>query len=78
MDSVDYELSREINGYENDKRMTKRAIQSEQVKWKEKLMNEMGRDIDAVTSGKVKVKLSFKEKIHYKIRRIKEFFNGRT
>lgn len=78
MDSVDYELSREIKGYENDKRMTERAIQSEQLKWKERLMNGMGKDIDNVTSGKVKVKLSFKEKMHYKIRKIKEFFNGRT
>lgn len=78
MNSVDYELSREIRGYENDKRMTERAVQSEQLKWKEKLMNEMGKDIDDVISGKVKVKLSFREKLHYKIRKIKEFFNGRT
>lgn len=78
MNSVDYELSRELRGYENDKRMTERAVQSEQLKWKEKLMNEMGKDIDDVISGKVKVKLSFREKLHYKIRKIKEFFNGRT
>ena len=75
MDSLDYELSRELRGFENDKRMTERAVSSEQNRWKERLMNgSTGRDIDAVMSGKVKVKLSLKEKISYKLRGIKNIF----
>jgi len=72
MNEEEYALSKEIRGYESDKKMTERAVLSAQSKWKELLNGEMGEDIKEVVSGKKKVKLSLKETIHYKWKNIKE------
>ena len=61
------ELNREIKNLENDKRMSVLAIKNEQEKMARMLRGSMGKDIDDVLSGKVKVKLSFFEKMKYKI-----------
>lgn len=72
MDKEQYELSRELRGYESDRKMTERAVSSVQNKWKELLNGEMGKDIKDVMSGKKKVKLTLKENISYRWRSIKE------
>lgn len=61
------ELSREVKNLENDKRMSILAIKNEQEKMARMLRGSMGKDIDDVLSGKVKVKLSFFEKMKYKV-----------
>ena len=61
------ELNREVRNLENDKKMSILAIKNEQEKMARMLRGSMGKDIDDVLSGKVKVKLSFFEKIRYKV-----------
>ncbi len=61
------ELNREVRNLENDKKMSILAIKNEQEKMARMLRGSMGKDIDDVLSGKVKVKLSFFEKMKYKI-----------
>lgn len=62
------ELNREVRNLENDKKMSILAIKNEQEKMARMLRGSMGKDIDDVLSGKVKVKLSFFEKMKYKVR----------
>ena len=61
------ELNREVRNLENDKKMSILAIKNEQEKMARMLRGSMGKDIDDVLSGKVKVKLSFFEKMKYKV-----------
>lgn len=61
------ELNREVRNLENDKNMSILAIKNEQEKMARMLRGSMGKDIDDVLSGKVKVKLSFFEKMKYKV-----------
>lgn len=61
------ELNREVKNLENDKKMSILAIKNEQEKMARMLRGSMGKDIDDVLSGKVKVKLSFFEKMKYKV-----------
>ena len=68
---MDYNLHREIRGLKNDKLMSQRAVNFERNKWAKLLNGEMGKDIDDVLSGKVKVKLTFKEIVSYKLKRLK-------
>lgn len=68
---MDYNLHRELRGYKNDKMMSQRAVNFERNKWARLLNGEMGKDIDNVLSGKVKVKLTFKEIVSYKLKRLK-------
>jgi hypothetical protein len=67
---MDYNLQREIRGLKNDKLMSERAVNYEKNKWANLLSGEMGKDINDVLSGKVKVKLSWKERYKYKIKRL--------
>lgn len=60
-----YETNRELRGLKNDKIMTERAVESEKNRWAEKLRGNVGKDMHDVLSGKKKVKLTFREKIHY-------------
>jgi hypothetical protein len=50
--------------------MSERAVNYEKNKWANLLSGEMGKDINDVLSGKVKVKLSWKERYKYKIKRL--------
>ena len=61
------ELNREVRNLENDKKMSILVIKNEQEKMARMLRGSMGKDIDDVLSGKVKVKLSYFEKMKYKI-----------
>ena len=75
----DYELSRELRGWKNDKIMTERAVEFEKNRWANLLKGEIGKDIDDVLSGKKKVKLTFNEVINYKLKfyknKIKKMFS---
>jgi hypothetical protein len=48
----DIGLSRELKGYEGDKKMTKMAISVTQNQMKEQLLGDMGKDIKDVLDGK--------------------------
>ena len=69
-----YELDREIRGLRNDKIMTERAVEFERNRWANKLRGNVGKDINDVLSGKVKVKLTLKESLRYKFRYYKNKF----
>lgn len=63
----DLDLVREARGLKNDKIMTNRLLDEEQQTMKNSLMGDLGKDMDDVLSGRVKIKLSWKEKIKYKV-----------
>ena len=75
----DYELTRELRGWKNDKIMTERAVDFEKNRWADLLKGEMGKDIDDVLSGKKKVRLTFNEVLNYKLKfyknKIKKMFS---
>lgn len=58
-------VSREMNGLINDRLMTERSIKSQQDKWSTMLNGTLGKDIDGVLNGKIKVKLPLSLKIKY-------------
>ena len=68
---IDINTSRELRALKNDILMTEKAVQYQQNAWKEKLKGGVGEDIDDVLSGRVKVKLTWKEKLGYKWRYLK-------
>ena len=53
------------------------AVKSQQIKWAELLKGNVGKDINDVLSGKVKVKLTFGEIISQKLRNYKKKFFGK-
>lgn len=64
----DMALVREKRALDNDRLMTRRALNIQQNQIAMDLQNGMGQDMMDVLSGKIKVKLSFKERIKYKIK----------
>jgi hypothetical protein len=62
------ELEKEMRELENEKELQKKILDAEKVKIKNMLIQGMGQDMKDVLQGKVKVKLSFKEKVRYKWR----------
>lgn len=71
---IDINTSRELRALKNDMLMMEKAVQYQQNAWKEKLKGGVGEDIDDVLSGRVKVKLTWKEKLRYKWRYLKAKF----
>ena len=61
-------LYKEKKILDNEKLMTERIIAGQQEVIAKQLLGDMGKDINDVLSGKVKVKLSLKEKIKYTFR----------
>jgi hypothetical protein len=62
-----YELFKELRGLENDRLMNDRILDGVRGDIAKKLNGLMGDDIKDVLEGKKVVKLTFKEKIKYKI-----------
>lgn len=62
----DFELNRELKGLQSDKKIYEDELKNKREKMAYFLRNELGEDIDDVLNGKVKVKLSLKEKLKYK------------
>lgn len=63
----DIGLSRELKGYEGDKKMTKMAISVTQNQMKEQLLGDMGKDIKDVLDGKRFVTVSKYKKKKFQI-----------
>ena len=59
--------NREKKALENDRLMSRRALNFQQRKIAQELLGDMGKDIDSVLSGKVKVKLPFLMRLRYKV-----------
>ena len=59
--------NREKKALENDILMSRRALNFQQRKIAQELLGDMGKDIDSVLSGKVKVKLPFLMGLRYKV-----------
>lgn len=70
MDNDSFELNRELKELNFDKEKYKTELTNEQNRIAKLLKNEMGQDIQNVLNGKVKVKLTFKEKLKYFIDKI--------
>jgi ribosome recycling factor len=66
------ELNKELKELEKDKVLFEYELRQEQEKMQHFLLGEMGRDIDAVLSGKKTVDISFQERMKYKIKHIFE------
>lgn len=62
------ELEREFIALESERQKSAAAIENRRNKYAEMLLGDMGKDIDNVLSGKVKVKLPMKDRIKYKVR----------
>ena len=62
------ELEQELKLLNSEREANTAALERTRDSYAQMLMGEMGKDIDDVLSGKVKVKLSLSEKIRYKIR----------
>lgn len=62
-----YELFKELRGLENDRLMNERILDGVRGDIAKKLNGLMGDDIKDVLEGKKVVKLTFKEKIKYKV-----------
>lgn len=69
MNNNSYELNKELRGLKNDQLMTERAIANKQEEIARKLQGEMGQDMMDVLNGKKKVKLTFKEKVSFLVKR---------
>ena len=65
-----FELNRELNGLKTDRISYENELKNEREKMAYFLRYELGEDIDNVLNGKVIVKLSFKEKLKYKLKYI--------
>lgn len=63
----DIELNREARELKNEKVLSELIMNSQKDMLSRSLLGDWGKDIDDVLSGKVKVKLSWKEKLKYKI-----------
>lgn len=59
--------NREKRALDNDRLMSRRAINFQQRRIAEELLGDMGKDMDDVLSGKVKIKLPLLMRIKYKI-----------
>jgi hypothetical protein len=59
--------NREKRALDNDRLMSRRAINFQQRRIAEELLGDMGKDMNDVLSGKVKVKLPLLMRIKYKI-----------
>ena len=68
-----WNIERELKGLENDREMSEKALESHKERYAKMMLGGLGEDIDAVLSGKRKVKLTFKERVKYKTRRIMDF-----
>ena len=66
--TYNYEINRELRELNNEKAVNEHYLDKEKQKYALLLKNEMGNDIKSVLSGEKKVKLSFFEKMKYKLK----------
>jgi len=70
------ELRMELTSLASEHRMGQAAIKSHQNMLSEMLNGSMGKDIDDVLSGKKQVKLTWRQKMKYKIDNFFKLFNN--
>lgn len=70
----DLEYNREVKNLNIDKQNYERELKSEQLKLLNQLKGDMGKDMISVLNGEKIVKLSFKDKILYAIKRFFKTF----
>lgn len=70
----DLEYNREVKNLNIDKQNYERELKSEQLKLLNQLKGDMGKDMKSVLSGEKIVKLSFKDRILYAIKRFFKTF----
>jgi hypothetical protein len=63
-----WELNKELSNLKQDKKTIEEELNKRKQQMANLLLNDLGKDIDNVLSGQVKVKLTFFEKLKYKIR----------
>ena len=64
---IDIALSKELNGYVGDKKMTELAISTTQNRMAEMLNGEMGEDMKAVLNGEIQIKPTIYENNKFKL-----------
>ena len=64
---IDIVLSKELNGYAGDKKMTELAISTTQNRMAEMLHGELGEDMKAVLNGEIQIKPTTYEKNKFKL-----------
>lgn len=64
---IDIALSKELNGYAGDKKMTELAISTTQNRMAEMLNGEMGKDMKAVLNGEIQIKPTTYENNKFKL-----------
>lgn len=70
MNMNNFLIEKELSNLENERKIIKQELENEQIKISNMLKSEMGNDITNVLNGKIKVKLSFKEKLNIFINKI--------
>lgn len=63
----DFELNRELREFNKEQGLYELELSNYRNKIADELRNEMGRDMKDVLEGKVKIKLSFFQKVKYTI-----------
>ena len=64
---TDLAVSREKKALDSEKNMSRKALSFQRKKIAEELLGGMGKDMEDVLSGKVKVRLPFFTRLKYKI-----------
>ena len=64
---TDLAVSREKKALDSEKNMSRKALSFQRNKIAEELLGVMGKDMEDVLSGKVKVRLPFFTRLKYKI-----------
>jgi hypothetical protein len=63
-----WEINRELKEIDKEREVFHQELSNKRKHMANMLLNDMGKDIDDVLNGRVKVELSRKEKIKYKIK----------
>ena len=66
--SYNFEINRELRELNNERAVNEHYFEKVKEKSAYMLKNDMGKDIDSVLSGQVKVKLSFFDKLKHRIK----------
>lgn len=72
----DFELNRELTTLKSEQNLSATALKGHQTQIADMLNGAMGQDIRDVLSGKKKVKLSFWQKLRYKINFFLKLFSN--
>ena len=63
-----WEINRELKEIDKERDIFTQELTNKRQHMANMLLNDMGKDMDSVLNGKVIVKLSWKEKLKYKIK----------